>query len=205
MFENTWTFCINPIWIGIWVATPIWLGGGQLWPTLLSAKMLRLGWNFPKSCKTKILRKAKKKLLGWRHFSSLQNILAKNRQKWIFLIKMLQMGWNFYTNSKIHKKTKKSAKKIDMTSLWRHFGQFLQKNWRHFFTADLAKNFEKIDVTLIFFSIFELQIFVYNFWPIISPIWPFLSNLWQFLWLICFVLEVPENQQFRRKKLTAAA
>ena len=134
--------------------------------------------------------------MAWRHFSSLQNILAKNRQKWIFL-KMLQMGWNFYTNSKIRQKTKKSAQKIDMTSLWRHFGQFLQKKLRSFFfTADLAKNFEKIDVTLNFFSIFELQIFFHKFWEKISTIWPFLSNLCHFLCLTCFVLEVPENRWF---------
>ena len=60
---------------------------------------------------------------------------------------MLQMGWNFDTSSKIRQKTQKSANKIDMTSLWRHFDQFLQKYWRHFCKADLAKNFEKIDVT----------------------------------------------------------
>ena len=126
---------------------------------LLSAKMLRLGWNFPKSCKTKILRKAKKNL-GQTSFSSLQNIFGKNRQK-IFSVKMLQMGWNFDTNSKIRQKTKKSAQK----SIWRHCnGKFLLKNWRHFFTANLAKNFEKIDVTLNFFSIFKLQIFFHKFW-----------------------------------------
>ena len=34
-------------------------GGSILTPPLLSAKMLRLGWNFPNLCKTKIHQKAK--------------------------------------------------------------------------------------------------------------------------------------------------
>ena len=147
MFENTWKFCINPIWIGIWVATPIWLGGGVNFdPPYFPQKCSDWAEIFQKVVKRKFFEKQKIKLLAWRHFSSLQNILAKNRQKWIFL-KMLQMGWNFYTNSKIRQKTKKSAQKIDMTSLsfWAIFAKKIEvvffysrlsekfrKNWRHF-------------------------------------------------------------------------
>jgi hypothetical protein len=47
------------------------------------------------------------------------------------------------------------------------------------------------------FSIFELQIFVNNFWQNFSPIWSFFSKLCHFSVFTCFVLEVPEISDFR--------
>ena len=99
----------NPIWIGI-LDTPIWIGGGSiLTPPLLSAKMLRFGWNFPNLCKTKIPQKTK--IFVFLKTSILWPLDLKTpiwRQKSIS-VKMLQMGWNFDTSSKIRQKTQKST------------------------------------------------------------------------------------------------
>ena len=115
-------------------------------------------------------------------------------------VKMLQMGWNFDTSSKIRQKTQKSNQKITMTSLWRHFGRFLQKNEKiwffHFYGGLSEKKDQKMTSPWEKNSIFELQIFFYNFWPSFSPIGPFFGNLCHFSIFTCFVLEVPENQWF---------
>ena len=113
------------------------------------------------------------------------------RQKSIS-VKMLQMGWNFYTSSKIRKKTQKGPKK----SLWRHYDVILAD-----FCGLSEKKYQKMTSPLEKNSIFELQIFFYNFWPSFSPIGPFFWELMPFFIFTCFVLEVPENQCFPQKKL----
>ena len=68
-----------------------------------------------------------------------------------FFKKMLQMSWNFDTRSKIRQKTQKKCLKIDLTSLWRHFSQFLPKIWRiliFIFYGGLSEKIQKNDVTM---------------------------------------------------------
>ena len=124
------------------------------------------------------------------------------RQKSIS-VKMLQIDWNFDTVIKSVKNRIKSTQKITLRSLWRHFGRFLHKKiikFYFYFYGGLSEKILKNVVTMGKISIFELQIFFYNFWLSFSPIWPFFVKLYHFLFFTCFVLEVPENQWFFEKK-----
>ena len=109
------------------------------------------------------------------------------------------MSWNFDTSSKIRRKTQKNRQKIILTSLWRHFRRFLTEiKFSLFSGIRFSKYIEKLRHRGIF-SIFELQIFFYNFWQSFSPIGAFLGNLSHFSFFTCFVLEVPENCDFQKK------
>ena len=93
--------------------------------------------------------------------------MAKKSSKTVKNFKWAEMLTQIVKSVKNTHKIPKKRYDITVTSFW---AILAKQNWRHFFRADLAKNFEKVDVTLNFCSDFRTtNIFFTTFGQKLAP------------------------------------